>query len=237
MLIRSTFHSRIQYMSRTTMKTGTDLAKVNAQISTGKKILNLSDEPWATSELHQLRRGIQDQKHYEDASNKAMSLLSTTEYALTAAMDLCTGGFRPACVVGCSRARQRCRMLQRWGDDDLFAGRSAFVGHRHRTRGLHRAIRAVPLRVGLLRLRRLVERGHQPGLQQTVMGQRQRIKENGMADGMSTRRVVAAVLGVGALSLGVFMTWRAGRRCRPWCHGPARTPPQSYPRADEAARG
>ena len=88
MLIRSTFHSRIQYMSRTSMKTGTDLARVNAQISTGKKILNLSDAPWATSELHQLRRGIQEQKHYEDASNRAMSLLSTTEYALTAAMDL-----------------------------------------------------------------------------------------------------------------------------------------------------
>lgn len=88
MLIRSTFHSRIQYMSRTTMKTGTDLAKVNQQISTGKKIVNLSDAPWATSELHQLRRGIQDQQHYADASNRSMSLLSTTEYALTSAIEI-----------------------------------------------------------------------------------------------------------------------------------------------------
>ena len=88
MLIRSTFHSRIQYMSRTTMKTGTDLARVNSQISTGKKIVNLSDQPWATSELHQLRRGIQDQNHYEDASNRSMSLLATTEYALTSSIDI-----------------------------------------------------------------------------------------------------------------------------------------------------
>jgi flagellar hook-associated protein 3 FlgL len=70
------------------MKTGTDLARVNSQISTGKKINNLSDQPWATSELHQLRRGIQDQHHYRDASSRAVSLLTTTEYALTAAMDI-----------------------------------------------------------------------------------------------------------------------------------------------------
>jgi flagellin-like hook-associated protein FlgL len=60
MLIRSTFHSRIQYMSNVTMRTGSELAQVNGQISTGKKIQNLSDSPWSTSELHQLRRGIQD---------------------------------------------------------------------------------------------------------------------------------------------------------------------------------
>ena len=76
MLIRSTFHSRLQYMSSATSKAGADIAHVNAQISTGKRILNLSDEPWATSELHQLRRGIQDQKHYEDFCNRSMSLMS-----------------------------------------------------------------------------------------------------------------------------------------------------------------
>jgi flagellar hook-associated protein 3 FlgL len=70
------------------MKTGTDLARVNAQISTGKKIINLSDKPWATSELHQLRRGIQDQTHYQDAANRSMSLLATTEYALTSAIEI-----------------------------------------------------------------------------------------------------------------------------------------------------
>jgi len=70
------------------MRTGVDLAKINAQISTGKKILKLSDEPWVTSELHQLRRGIQDQEQYANASNRSLSLLTTVEYALTAAMDL-----------------------------------------------------------------------------------------------------------------------------------------------------
>ena len=88
MLIRSTFHSRIQYMSNVTMRTGSELAQVNGQISTGKKIQNLSDSPWSTSELHQLRRGIQDQQQYENASNRAMSLLTTTEYALTSALNL-----------------------------------------------------------------------------------------------------------------------------------------------------
>ena len=88
MLIRSTFHSRIQYLSRNTMRTGVELAKVNAQISSGKEILKLSDEPWAASELHQLRRGIQSQEHYEDASHRSVSLLTTVEYALTAAIDL-----------------------------------------------------------------------------------------------------------------------------------------------------
>ena len=88
MLIRSTFHSRIQYMSSTTMKTGVELAKVNAQISSGKEILKLSDEPWATSELHQLRRGIQEQTQYQDASSRAMSLLSTIEYGLTSGINI-----------------------------------------------------------------------------------------------------------------------------------------------------
>ena len=88
MIIRSTFHSRIQYMSRSTMRTGVDLEKVNAQISTGKKILKLSEEPWAASELHQLRRGIQDQVQYRDASKRAMSLLSTIEYGLTSGIQI-----------------------------------------------------------------------------------------------------------------------------------------------------
>ena len=88
MLIRSTFHSRLQYMSSATSKTGADIAHVNAQISTGKRILNLSDEPWATSELHQLRRGIQDQRHYEDSCHRAMSLMTTMEYSITGAMNL-----------------------------------------------------------------------------------------------------------------------------------------------------
>ena len=55
MLIRSTYNPRLRYLAHQSLKTGGDLGKIQEQITTGKRINRLSDEPWSASEIHQLR--------------------------------------------------------------------------------------------------------------------------------------------------------------------------------------
>ena len=88
MIIRSTFHSRLRYLSSQNMRTASELGNLHEQITTGKRITKLSDEPWAVSELHQLREGLETQAIHKDSSNRAATILNTKEYALTAGINI-----------------------------------------------------------------------------------------------------------------------------------------------------
>ena len=88
MIIRSTFSSRLRYLSGQTMRAGTDLYRLQEQITTGKRINRLSDEPWAASEIHQLRAAIEKQSTYEDSAKQGQAFLSTIESSLNAAIGI-----------------------------------------------------------------------------------------------------------------------------------------------------
>ena len=79
MIVRSTFHSRLRYLSSQNVRTASELNNLHEQITTGKRITKLSDEPWAVSELHQLREGLDEQSVYKNSSDRATTILNTME--------------------------------------------------------------------------------------------------------------------------------------------------------------
>lgn len=87
MLVRSTLFSRLKYMNQETMGVTTDLAEVEKQISTGKRLNRMSQEPWSVAQIHQFREKIEVQENYQKASKMAMGLLSQGESALTMVMN------------------------------------------------------------------------------------------------------------------------------------------------------
>ena len=92
MLIRSTYNSRLRYLAHQTAKTGGDLGKIQEQITTGKRINRLSDEPWSASEIHQLRNSLTRQVEYSSSAKNGYALLSTIETALSTAMGIVQRG-------------------------------------------------------------------------------------------------------------------------------------------------
>jgi flagellar hook-associated protein 3 FlgL len=88
MLVRTTFNSRLRYMARSNVRTAAQLSKLHEKITTGKRINRLSDEPWSSSELHQLRRGIKQQRYYKDAATRGLAMLGTIDTALSSALTL-----------------------------------------------------------------------------------------------------------------------------------------------------
>ena len=70
------------------MRAGSELYKLQEQITTGKKINRLSDEPWAASELHQLRSAIEKQATYEDSAKQGQAFLGTIESSLNSAISI-----------------------------------------------------------------------------------------------------------------------------------------------------
>ena len=92
MLIRSTYNSRLRYLAHQTAKTGGDLGKIQEQITTGKRINRLSDEPWSASEIHQLKNSLTRQVEYSSSAKNGYALLSTIETALSTAMGIVQRG-------------------------------------------------------------------------------------------------------------------------------------------------
>jgi len=88
MLIRSTLFSRLSYMSRENTELGSELQDVQKQITTGKRIINMSDEPWTISQLHQLREETSVQSVFKDSANLANTLLSQAENGLTQSLNV-----------------------------------------------------------------------------------------------------------------------------------------------------
>lgn len=88
MLIRSTLFSRLSYMSRENTELGSDLQDVQKQIATGKRIINMSDEPWTISQLHQLREETSVQSVFKDSANLANTLLSQAENGLSQSLNI-----------------------------------------------------------------------------------------------------------------------------------------------------
>ena len=74
MLIRSTLFSRLSYMSRENTELGSQLQDVQKQITTGKRLVHMSDEPWTISQIHQLREETSVQSVFKDSANLAHTL-------------------------------------------------------------------------------------------------------------------------------------------------------------------
>lgn len=88
MLIRSTLFSRLSYMSKENTELSVDLADVQKQIATGKRLNRMSEEPWSISQIHQLREDTSVQSIFRRASDESTTLLSQTENALTNSMNV-----------------------------------------------------------------------------------------------------------------------------------------------------
>ena len=84
MLIRSSLFSRLSYMSRENTELGSQLQDVQKQITTGKRIIRMSDEPWTVSQIHQLREETSLQGVFRDSSSQAVTLLTQTENTIQA---------------------------------------------------------------------------------------------------------------------------------------------------------
>ena len=90
MLVRSTLFSRLQYMSRENTDVAVDLNEVQKQITSGKRLVKMSDEPWTVSQIHQLREETSLQRVFRDSSNQAKTLLTQTENTLQGALNVIT---------------------------------------------------------------------------------------------------------------------------------------------------
>lgn len=88
MLIRSTLFSRLSYMSRQNTDLSTDLAHVQKQIATGKRLIRMSEEPWTISQVHQLREETSVQSVFRDSASQATSLLSQAENGLSQSLNI-----------------------------------------------------------------------------------------------------------------------------------------------------
>jgi flagellar hook-associated protein 3 FlgL len=88
MIIRSTLFSRLGYMSQETSEVTSDLAEVQKQITTGKRLNRMSQEPWSVAQIHQLREKISIQTHYQESAQLSVSLLGQGENALDKVMNI-----------------------------------------------------------------------------------------------------------------------------------------------------
>lgn len=109
MLIRSTLFSRMKYMSQETMGVTSELANVQKQIATGKRLNRMSEEPWSVAQIHQLREKITEQTRYQSSANLSLGILSQGENALSQVMN------------NLSRVREVAIQAANdtYGDDDL----------------------------------------------------------------------------------------------------------------------
>ena len=90
MLIRSTLFSRLSYMSRENTELGSELQDVQKQITTGKRLVHMSDEPWTISQIHQLREETSVQSVFKDSANLANTLLAQAENGLNQSLNIMT---------------------------------------------------------------------------------------------------------------------------------------------------
>jgi flagellar hook-associated protein 3 FlgL len=77
-------------MSRENTELSADLADVQKQITSGKRITRMSDEPWTISQLHQLREETSLQSVFKSAGNQAKGLLAQAENGLNQSMNVMT---------------------------------------------------------------------------------------------------------------------------------------------------
>ena len=90
MLIRSTLFSRLSYMSRENTELGSELQEVQKQITTGKRLVHMSDEPWTISQIHQLREETSVQSVFKDSANLSNTLLAQAENGLNQSLNIMT---------------------------------------------------------------------------------------------------------------------------------------------------
>jgi len=78
--------SRLSYMSQENIDLASDISKVQKQISTGKRIVNLSDEPWSIGQMHGLRSEKSVQRVFLNATSTSQALLAQADNTLTDVM-------------------------------------------------------------------------------------------------------------------------------------------------------
>jgi flagellar hook-associated protein 3 FlgL len=77
-------------MSRENTQLSTEINAVQKQITSGKRLVKMSDEPWTVSQVHQLREESSLQSVFKDSSNQAKTLLTQTENALQSSLTILT---------------------------------------------------------------------------------------------------------------------------------------------------
>jgi len=82
MIFRTTWHSRMDFMSVASNRIGAEMGKVNEQISTGKKINRPSDDPGLISQLHSVREALSNQEVYSRNGGQAEQLHNVVDVAL-----------------------------------------------------------------------------------------------------------------------------------------------------------
>jgi len=75
-------------MSKENTELSVELADVQKQIATGKRLVRMSEEPWSISQVHQLREDTSVQSVFKRASDLSVTLLSQTENALNDSMNV-----------------------------------------------------------------------------------------------------------------------------------------------------
>jgi flagellar hook-associated protein 3 FlgL len=85
MIIRSTWSSRLSYLTQQTNRIGGELAEVNERIATGVAVSRPSDAPELTARIMSVEREISDQARYGDDAEYASNLHSMADTTL---MDL-----------------------------------------------------------------------------------------------------------------------------------------------------
>jgi flagellar hook-associated protein 3 FlgL len=75
-------------MSRENTELAGELQNVQKQIATGKRIVNMSDEPWTISQLHMLREETSLQSVFKGAANLSRTLLAQAENGLSQSMNV-----------------------------------------------------------------------------------------------------------------------------------------------------
>ena len=75
-------------MSRENTELASELQDVQKQITTGKRLVRMSDEPWTISQIHQLREETSVQSVFKDSANLATTLLAQAENGLSQSLNV-----------------------------------------------------------------------------------------------------------------------------------------------------
>jgi len=83
MYIRSTYFSRMNFLTNQTTALGGALAEVNQTIATGRSVSNPSDAPELMERIHQIRDAITRQSRFSENAGMAQNVLSAADSTMS----------------------------------------------------------------------------------------------------------------------------------------------------------
>lgn len=84
MIIRSTWNSRLDYLTSQTSQISAALSEINQTVSSGLEVERPSDAPELVARIASTETAIADQERYADSAGTAQGLLSTADSTLSA---------------------------------------------------------------------------------------------------------------------------------------------------------